>query len=118
MTENCPDAVMTTSCMTKATYADIAGTVTSMLLSLDDTCTASDCKQADWAGCVLRMAGHDFMDFDSSTGQGGSDACTGMNHDDNKGLAPCLHSGEHGVALRTAYEEVCETVSLADFLVI
>ena len=28
------------------------------------------CPQADWAGCVLRMAGHDFVDFQWGAGEG------------------------------------------------
>merc|ERR1719284_1301136 len=57
------------------------------------------------------------MDFRDGTG--GADACTDMNHVDNVGLAPCLHSGdEHGLSLASAYQQHCTEVSLADFLVI
>lgn len=118
MSKNCPNAVLTTQCMSKDTYAAIATSITNILDSLSDECTASTCEKADWAGCVLRMAGHDFMDFDPSTGKGGADGCTDMNNADNKGLAPCLHAGEHGASLLEAYEKTCESVSLADFLVI
>jgi hypothetical protein len=62
------------------------------------------------------MAGHDFMDFHQGTG--GADACTDMSDPDNAGLAACLHTGEHGVSLISAYQEHCTEVSLADFLVI
>ena len=81
MTENCPDAVLTTQCMTNATYLSIVKSITDMHSKLSDTCTASDCQKADWAGCVLRMAGHDFMDFDAQTNEGGADGCTDLNKD-------------------------------------
>lgn len=118
MTANCPNAVLTTTCMSKATYEEIVSVVTSMLSGLDNECAADHCPQADWAGCVLRMAGHDFMDFDAAAGSGGSDACTDMNNADNAGLTACLAAGEHGYSLVEAYEQFCDRVSLADFLVI
>jgi len=113
----CPGgATLTTACMTAAKYDEIVAAVRNHLESLPSTCTASDCPQADWAGCVLRMAGHDFMDF--ANGQGGSDACTDMTDPDNAGLPACLNTGEHGISLREVYENFCTEVSMADFLVI
>ena len=112
----CPGATQVTTCMTFADYDEIVSAVRGALESLPVTCTTSNCPQADWAGCVLRMAGHDFMDF--ADGQGGSDACTDMADPDNGGLARCLASGEHGVALLDIYQQFCADVSLADFLVI
>lgn len=109
-------AIATTPCMTLEQYDTLSSSVQALLHSLPEACTASNCPRADWAGCVLRMAGHDFMDF--ADGQGGSDACTDMADPDNGGLSACLHSGEHGVALLQAYQPLCSTVSLADFLVI
>ena len=112
----CPGATQVTTCMTFADYDEIVSAVRGALESLPVACTTSNCPQADWAGCVLRMAGHDFMDF--ANGQGGSDACTDMAHAENGGLARCLASGEHGVALLDIYQQFCTDVSLADFLVI
>ena len=112
----CPGATQVTTCMTLADYDEIVSAVRGALESLPVACTTSNCPQADWAGCVLRMAGHDFMDF--ANGQGGSDACTDMAHAENGGLARCLASGEHGVALLDIYQQFCTDVSLADFLVI
>eukprot|EP00930_Biecheleria_cincta_P080020 TRINITY_DN680_c0_g1_i5.p1 TRINITY_DN680_c0_g1~~TRINITY_DN680_c0_g1_i5.p1 ORF type:complete len:502 (-),score=84.83 TRINITY_DN680_c0_g1_i5:226-1731(-) len=107
---------MTTSNMTCAEYDAITKAITELWDSLSPVCNATSCQQADWAGCVLRMAGHDFMDF--KDGQGGADACTDMNDGDNAGLAECLVLGEHGVSINDAYQKYCTTVSLADFLVI
>ncbi|CAE7355462.1 unnamed protein product, partial [Symbiodinium necroappetens] len=109
-------AVLTTACMTAAQYDDVVSAVRGHLESLPAICTATDCPQADWAGCVLRMAGHDFMDF--ANGQGGADACTDMTDADNGGLPACLANGEHGISLREVYQDFCTSVSLADFLVI
>lgn len=112
----CPGAVEVTECMTSSQYDAVVAAVRGKLESLPSTCTASDCPQADWAGCVLRMAGHDFMDF--ANGQGGSDACTDMEDPENAGLPACLASGEHGSSLQEVYQQFCTQVSLADFLVI
>lgn len=112
----CPGATLVTSCMSLADYDAIVSAVRGALESLPAICTASNCPQADWAACVLRMAGHDFMDF--AAGQGGSDACTDMADPDNGGLPACLATGEHGIALLDIYQQFCVDVSLADFLVI
>ena len=112
----CSSAVDVTTCMSFDQYDAIVTAVRNQLESLPSTCTASNCPQADWAGCVLRMAGHDFMDF--ANGQGGSDACTDMEDPENAGLPECLSTGEHGKSLQDVYHQICHMVSLADFLVI
>lgn len=112
----CSSAVGVTTCMSFDQYDAIITAVRNQLESLPSTCTASNCPQADWAGCVLRMAGHDFMDF--ANGQGGSDACTDMEDPENAGLPQCLSTGEHGKSLQDVYQQICHVVSLADFLVI
>jgi len=113
----CPgEAVLTTISMTCEKYDAVSTSVVGLLQGLPSQCTADSCPQADWAGCVLRMTGHDFMDFHDGTG--GADACTDMSDPDNAGLAACLHNGEHGVSLASAYQQHCTEVSLADFLVI
>lgn len=108
--------VLTTNSMTCAEYDAIATDIANLWHSLSPVCNATSCEQADWAGCVVRMAGHDFMDFKDGTG--GADACTDMSDADNAGLAECLSIGEHGVSINDAYQKYCETVSLADFIVI
>jgi len=44
--------------------------------------------RADFAGCIVRMAGHDLMDFreGDEKNQGGSDGCVNFADEDNKGL--------------------------------
>merc|ERR1719476_79701 len=104
--------------MTCDKYEELVAEVTSKLDGLSDACNEAECQKADWAGCVLRAAGHDFMDFNKATGVGGADACIDFADDDNKGLAECLREGEFGVSLSDVYSRHCIEVSEADFLVI
>lgn len=70
------------------------------------------------AACLVRLAGHDFMDFRlDSTGNsstGGSDGCVNFADADNAGLANCLTA----TAVQSVYSQWCHNVSLADFVVI
>lgn len=71
--------------------------------------------RADFAGCIVRMAGHDMMDFDPTAPagqQGGVDACIDFTDPDNAGLSFCIQQ------LQPAYSHVCHKMSLADFMVI
>jgi len=105
-----------TKCMTAAGYDSISSSIQTLYNKLPTECNEDFCPQADWAGCVLRMAGHDFMDFDGQ--KGGADGCVNFGDLDNKGLKECLYFGEHNVSLHEAYKQYCTEVSLADFLVI
>lgn len=69
-----------------------------------------------YAACLIRLAGHDFMDYRNINGteSGGSDGCIDLSDDDNKGLEQCLRDS----ALQTVYDKTCDKVSLADFIVI
>merc|ERR1719240_1760151 len=103
--------------MSQDDYNAIENKIRDIMAVLDGECNEEHCPQADWAGCVLRMAGHDFMDF--KDGEGGSDGCTDMRDPDNKGLDPCLAVGEFDHSLRDdVYQEFCTRISLADFLVV
>jgi len=108
----------TTECMSTDDYNAIEDQIRDIMTLLGDECNNENCPQADWAGCVLRMAGHDFMDFDPAQGIGGSDGCTNLEDPDNKGLNPCLATGEFGHSLKDVYQNFCTRISLADFLVV
>jgi len=108
--------IQTTESMTFSQYDAAVASVQSLYNSLSTTCNATYCPQADWAGCVLRIAGHDFMDY--MDGEGGSDGCIDFHDADNAGLAECIHEGEHGYSLDDVYSHYCTTISLADFFVI
>lgn len=110
------EAVLTTESMTTADYDAVVAAVQSSYTALSGTCDATDCPRADWAGCVLRLAGHDFMDF--KDGEGGSDGCIDLKDPDNNGLVECLHEGEFGHSVEDSYKQFCGTISLADFIVI
>jgi hypothetical protein len=80
--------------------------------SLGDTA-----DQQDYTGCLLRTAGHDFMDFRwTSDGKatGGSDGCINFEDADNTGIPQCLVRFE----VAEVYKNWCHKVSLGDFLVI
>lgn len=99
-------------------YKFIAEAVTALVDKLPSTCNNQACPQGEFTGCVLRMAGHDFMDWDGSSG--GADGCVDFADPDNNGLQPCLWSGEGNVSLNDAWDNdaIKHEVSLADFIVI
>jgi len=68
------------------------------------------------AACIIRLAGHDALDFITYRGveSGGSDACLNLNDTINEGLVECINS----TGISDVYEKTCDTVSLADFTVI
>jgi hypothetical protein len=53
----------------------------------------SAADQAAYAACIVRLAGHDFMDYRlnaDGTTSGGSDGCVNFNDADNAGLEACI----------------------------
>jgi len=102
--------------MTSCTYDAINLEIREMLSKMPSVCNERMCPQAEFAGCLLRMAGHDFMDY--YDGSGGSDACTDMHAADNAGLLACLVEGEWDYKVHDVYAKYCTEVSLADFLVL
>ena len=57
-------------------YDRIVAGIVELYDSLSSDCDTVCCPQGDLAGCILRLAGHDMMDFEPSTGTGGSGART------------------------------------------
>jgi len=86
-------------------------------------CTDDSCPWTDFVGCVVRLAGHDLMDFrpNDSLNPGGSDGCLDFDEPENGGLEDCVDS-DFGMAgnmvLHTIYDEFCDKVSLADYVVL
>lgn len=73
--------------------------------------------KASYAACLVRLAGHDFMDFRRDAAgveTGGSDGCVNFNDPDNAGLEACLTATN----IQSVYENHCDVASLADFIVI
>lgn len=79
----------------------------------DATSHVSD--EARMAGCLLRYAGHDLMDFrHGDANPGGLDGCLDFSTGDNAGLEMCMRRAK----IPEAYANWCHKVSLADFTVI
>lgn len=119
-------AALTTQCMTEADYDCISQGVADLIDALPTTCTGNSCPKADFVGCVLRLAGHDFMDYDGTSG--GADGCLDFDDPDNTGLKGCMNSlffnaavdeaSLSSTSLQSIYQSVCHSVSVADFVVI
>jgi hypothetical protein len=93
-------------------YQQVVTDVWAYFEGLGDTAS-----QQDYTGCLLRTAGHDFMDFRwTSDGKatGGSDGCINFEDPDNTGIPQCLALFE----VAALYKNWCDKVSLGDFLVI
>eukprot|EP00435_Cladocopium_sp_Y103_P016967 s907_g4.t1 len=113
------EQTVSTKGMTSAKYDEVLNKVMELYNRLDSTCEAENCPRAEWSGCVLRIAGHDFMDYNPQTHTGGANGCIDLSDPDNGGLAECLYTGaEFGISIADAYEFFCTEVSLADFIVI
>ena len=75
--------------------------------------------QTAFAACLVRLAGHDLMDFRRAAKKGedttgGSDGCVNFLDPDNAGLGPCLNK----TGVQKVYASHCGKVSMADFMVI
>ena len=99
----------TTTFNSTTNYQNIAnGVITQYDLNTTDKNT--------YAACLVRLAGHDFMDYRNNSGTitGGSDGCVNFNDNDNKGLASCLTA----TGIQSVYNDHCDYLSLADFIVL
>ena len=113
-----PTGVTTTpSSFNTNKYKKIVLAVDAEYEKVDATITDNSNPRGAFVGCLLRMAGHDFMDFRyeaDGTSTGGSDGCINFEDPDNKGLPECLTLYN----MPAVYEEFKDDVSLADFFVI
>jgi hypothetical protein len=117
-----------TLCLDGSKYDDIVNQITTIMheYNTSSPCTNDNCTLADFAGCTLRAAGHDFMDFRNDAG--GSDGCLRFDDPDNMGLINCLRgdfnldgdtdADSFNKTLHDVYKTVCDVVSLADFMVV
>ena len=74
-------------------------------------------KSRMMAACVIRLAGHDALDYYTDGGRntyGGSDGCLDLNNTINEGLVECINN----TGIIDVYDKTCGSVSLADFIVI
>ena len=123
----CPETpVLTTQCLSRDMYREITAAIGDLIDNLPQNCKGTSCPVADFVGCVVRLAGHDFMDFNGTTG--GADGCLDFADPDNKGLLPCMNSSSfdasvdeaslQNTSLQSVYAQFCTVVSVADFVVI
>merc|ERR1719482_2413758 len=110
------EMVMQTTHMTLADYDAVVASLRQVYDLRSSYCDAEDCEQSHWAGCVLRLAAHDFMDY--TLGSGGADGCVSFDDPDNAGLNDCFVGGSDVIGLHQVYRNFCTKISLADFLVI
>jgi len=91
--------------------------------SLSATCNDDTCPRGDLAGCLVRLVGHDIMDFNPALNTGGADGCIDFDDPDNLGLQGCMLTAVHepdssNVSLELMWQDYCTEVSAADFFVI
>lgn len=108
----CSGTAIATTDSATFTSTDYENVISAVIAAYDAETAGQD--QTDWAGCVLRLAGHDLMDYnvDDPSTLGGSDGCLSFSDPANFGLRECLT----GSSILTVYDGVCDTVSLADFI--
>ena len=98
-------SVSTTTSLTSNQYKNIVRGI----INLYD---ASSSK-TEFAGCLVRFSGHDFMDYRVGEGRG-ADGCMNFEDEDNTGLSTCVQTHD----FPSVYSTYCGIVSLADFIVI
>jgi hypothetical protein len=110
-------AISKTVDFTADDYESIVLAIHEKYEAVDDTVSDNTNPRANFAGCMIRLAGHDFMDYrvDGTEGHlGGSDGCMNFDDGDNTGLVNCVTSS----GVLDVYQDWCSQVSLADFIVI
>ena len=80
----------------RQTYKNTVADVIAQYQLDDSTVSSNFNPRAKYAGCLVRTAGHDFMDYRKGTVpgaiKGGSDGCINFADEDNTGLADCLEN--------------------------
>jgi hypothetical protein len=73
-------------------YKAIVSDVITKYEAVSDEISDNSNPRATYAACLVRAAGHDFMDYRyaDSASTGGSDGCIYFEDEDNTGLPACL----------------------------
>jgi len=93
MTCSSSPVLTTLSTFTKTDYENVVASVVKLYEAVDSVVTGTKNNRARFAGCTLRLAGHDFMDFrkfSTTDSMGGADGCINFNDGDNNGLLDCI----------------------------
>jgi len=95
---------------------DYEKVVESVIRIFDESFNSIQQSQAgEIAACIVRTAGHDFMDLRVNVNgklEGGSDGCMDFSDPSNNGVANCLIN----FGYLKAYNEVCDKVRVEDFI--
>lgn len=112
----CPTtAIPKTTSLSYDEYAAIANSVITQYEALATTIADNSNPRGSYAGCLVRLVGHDFMDYRIGTANtGGSDGCMNFTDADNLGLMNCIQSFN----FNAPYVNHCTKVSLADYFII
>lgn len=70
-------------------YDNVFADVVALFDELSTDVSAQDNPRGSFVGCLVRVAGHDFMDYRIGE-NGGSDGCVNLQEPDNKGIQSCL----------------------------
>ena len=73
----------TTTNFSRAMYMDVAQAVIDEYEKLVEVVRDNFNPRATFTGCMIRAAGHDFMDYRVGAGRGGSDGCINFEDADN-----------------------------------
>lgn len=99
------------SCIDKDTYYSIDNAVEKIAAGITD-----EDELVHFFGGVVRMAAHDFMDYDRHSDEPmGSDGCIEWNHIDNKGMWGSIWCDDGSCELTNVYEERFSHISKADY---
>lgn len=85
----CVSGANTAAAFSTADYEDVVAKVLALYDTHVQAITHDKNNQAAFAGCLVRAAGHDFMDYrEHADGSitGGSDACMNFKDPDNMGV--------------------------------
>jgi len=88
----CPkEPVLTTQFMTSEDYKQVVDEIIAQYDAVPDVITDNHNLRGQYAACLVRLAGHDFMDFRrEDANMGGSDGCVKFDDPTHKGLIECL----------------------------
>lgn len=97
------------------------GIVTNWDGTLSETCNNDLCSRGDLAGCLVRSTGHDVMDFNGNSNNGGADGCIDFGDPDNAGLKGCMLPTVHerdssNVSLEGMYQERIDVQAVSSHL--
>lgn len=101
--------------MSLDTYEQLVHETIQLYEAIDPVVGDNSNERASFVGCLIRQAGHDFMDYRPKESYvGGSDGCMHYEDPDNKGLYEC--STKFGI--EKLYANWNTRVSIADFMVV